>query len=262
MQFKRELELAKTLAIEAGKVILEIYKTDFDVGYKEDQSPLTLADKAANDVIIPRLEEEFPGYGILSEESKDDGLRLKKDYCWIVDPLDGTKEFIKKNGEFTVNIALSYNGISILGVIYAPVLNELYYAVKDRGAFYEKDSHIEQIHVSERTEGLRALGSQSHRSHAFNELMDAKKEQVESILAVGSSLKGCMIAKGRAEIYYRFGLTSEWDTAAQQIIVEEAGGIFKQMDHSEMRYNRVNTLNEKGFYILNHTSSGLLGGLI
>jgi len=257
MSYEKELELAKSLAIEAGKVILEIYDTNFEVEYKSDQSPLTLADKAANDVIVPRLKEVFPDHGILSEESKDDGQRLQKEYCWIIDPLDGTKEFVKRNGEFTVNIALAHKGVAILGVIYAPVLNELYYAVKDQGAYYEKGNNKEQIYVSGRDELLRALGSQSHRSEAFNRLMQEQNQRIESIIAVGSSLKGCLIAKGDAEIYYRFGLTSEWDTAAQQIIVEEAGGIFKQMDHSEMRYNRTNTVNEKGFYILNHPKSAL-----
>jgi len=245
-----ELIEAKKAAVEAGKIIMEIYNQDFDVEYKEDESPVTQADKKANDIIVERLKDIFPRYAMLAEESKEDRRRLGSEWCWIVDPLDGTKEFIKRNDEFTVNIALAHNGKAVLGVIYIPVSQEFYYAVKGRGTYFENLGACSRIFVSKKTADIKALASKSHVSEKMTKMLEAAN--ITNIEQVGSSIKGCKIAKGEAEIYYRFGLTSEWDTAAMQIIVEEAGGIFKQMDDTEMTYNRPNTLNEKGFYILNN----------
>lgn len=247
------LALCKSLAIEAGNKIMEIYNTDFDVYSKEDESPLTIADKEANNIIVSKLKEVYPQYAFLSEEEKDNEDRLLNDYCFVIDPLDGTKEFIKKNGEFTVNIALAYKGKPVLGVIYAPVLKDLYYASENNGAYLKNiDTEIEtKITVTEKINDLIMVASKSHSSEKEADLVEQNKDKIIDNISKGSSLKGCMVATGEADIYYRFGLTCEWDTCAMQCIVEEAGGIFKQMDNSDMTYNRKNTLNEKGFYAVN-----------
>ncbi len=248
-QLAEVLGTAKHLAVKASKVILDIYLKDFAIDYKEDTSPLTEADRKSNELIVAALKNKYPECAILAEESTDDPKRLNNDWCFIIDPLDGTKEFIKKNGEFTINIALAHKGKAVLGVVYIPVAGDMYYAVKGMGAFYEANGKSERIFVSSRTEDIRMVKSRSHTSGKLDELI--KKHDIKNIRIAGSAIKGCLIAKGEAEIYYRFGYTMEWDTAAMQCIIEEAGGIFRQMDDSEMTYNRPNTLNEKGFYAIN-----------
>lgn len=257
MDYEKILELIKDISVKAGEKIMEYYISDFKVEYKEDNSPLTCADKAADDIIIEALKKEFPDYGILSEESTDDLTRLEKEFCWLIDPLDGTKEFVNHTDEFTVNIALVQNGVSILGVVYVPVTKEMYYAYKGGGSFYLNDGVETKIHVSERNENLRLLSSKYHRSEKFLELIETHSERISGVEGIGSSLKGCLIAHGKAEGYYRHGYTCEWDTAAMQIIVEEAGGILKQLDGSPMRYNRVDTLNRLGFYVINNDTNHL-----
>ncbi|SHI84486.1 3'(2'), 5'-bisphosphate nucleotidase [Dethiosulfatibacter aminovorans DSM 17477] len=263
----------KETAYSAGRIILEIYEGDFVVEYKNDNSPLTMADKKANEYIVEVLEKEFPDMAILAEESADNSERLLNDWCWIVDPLDGTKEFVKRNGEFTVNIALSCKGKSVLGVVYVPVWDEMYWGYRGGGAFYRygcrefyegcgphyEDMELtgEKIHVSDRVDNLIMLHSRSHKTSIIDDLVERNSDKIKSIKCAGSSLKGCLIAKGEGDIYYRYGPTMEWDTAAMQCIVEEAGGMLRQMDDSEMTYNRRDSLNSKGFYILNSIENRL-----
>ncbi len=253
MNLRRQLKAAKQATLLAGKQIMKIYGTDFDgsIEVKADNSPLTIADKAANDVIVNLLKEEFPEISILSEESAQDETRFNSDWCWIVDPLDGTKEFIKRNGEFTVNIALVYKGRPVLGVVYVPAKKMLYYALVGAGAYKEAKEEVSKVNVSSRTKELILVGSKSHESEKLRKLIEEKRRLISEKISAGSSLKGTMIAEGTADVYYRFGYTCEWDTAAMHCIVEEAGGIFRQMDGSEMTYNRKNNLNEKGFYVVN-----------
>lgn len=249
------MDVIKELAIAAGQKIMEIYSNESLASLienKADFSPLTLADKLSNDVIIKKLKNIFPDYAILSEEEKDDKRRLEKDYCFIVDPLDGTKEFLKRNGQFTVNIALSYQHRVIMGVIYVPVTQELYYAEKGKGSFLQMaEGNVKKLQVSsiENLEDVRLVMSSSHGCREMDELIE--KYKFQQFIKMGSSLKGCLVARGDAEIYYRYNPTMEWDTAAMQCIAEEAGAIFRQMDDSEMLYNRLNPLNEKGFYVIN-----------
>ncbi len=247
------LEVMKQLAIEAGKVIMDIYQTDFTVDYKADESPLTQADRQANAVIVEGLAKAFPEYAILSEEVKDDKSRRENAYCFIVDPLDGTKEFVKRNGQFTVNIALAYEQHPILGVIYVPVTKDLYYASTEDGAYKVNGENgtTTKLTVSDKMTDLVWVGSKSHSSEKEAKLIEAHQDVIGQTISAGSSLKGCMVAECKADVYYRFGLTCEWDTAAMQCITEQAGAVFRQMDGSEMLYNRENTLNEKGFYIVN-----------
>ncbi len=248
---------AADIAIKAGNKIMEIYNRDFAVAYKDDQSPLTEADLAADTVICDFLKERYGQYAILSEESQDNPERLGNPGCFIVDPLDGTKEFVKRNGEFTVNIAFAYNGKSIMGVVYAPVLDSLYYAADGLGAFCQSGAEEgifaekNRIHVTGKKENLIVMASRSHAGAEHNALLEKNKAKIGETISIGSSLKGCLIAEGKADIYYRTGLTCEWDTAAMQCVVEQAGGVFLQGDGTPMRYNRENSLNEKGFFILN-----------
>lgn len=253
MDKKIILEQMKKLAVEAGKIIMEIYETDFDVDYKDDASPLTMADKRANAHIVSHLTEAFPEIAMLSEEMKDDKSRRENDYCFIVDPLDGTKEFVKRNGQFTVNIALVYKGNPVLGVIYVPVSKDLYYASVEDGAYKKDGTTGEDIRLSvtDKTTDLTWVGSKSHSSEKEENMIKAHEAQISNVTSAGSSLKGCLVAEGKADVYYRFGLTCEWDTAAMHCIAEQAGAIVAQIDHTELVYNRENTLNEKGFYIVN-----------
>ncbi|MCI8749914.1 MAG: 3'(2'),5'-bisphosphate nucleotidase CysQ [Lachnospiraceae bacterium] len=259
MDLQRELEISKKAAIEAGLAIMDIYNNaeDMQITYKDGDMPLTAADKASNKIIVGMLKKEFPEYSILSEEEKDDQSRLDNDYCFVVDPLDGTKEFIKRNGQFTVNIALSYKHKSVMGVIYVPVTGELYYASEGNGAFLEDGSSTRQIKVSGCTDikSLRLVMSSSHGCEQMDKLIE--KYNFTNFVKMGSSLKGCVVAKGDAEIYYRFNPTMEWDTAAMQCIVEEAGAVFMQMDDTPMVYNREDNRNSKGFYIINNIANKL-----
>lgn len=233
------LHIAIDASISAGKVIMEVYeKPHFKSKLKQDRSPLTEADMAANTVIISSLANT--GYPIISEENKNSDYNIRKnwEYCWIVDPLDGTKEFIKRNGEFTVNIALCKNGIPILGVIYVPVTRELYYAdVQEKEAF---KTNLDQDHrmaskVFEATDrifpaqtnkkSIRVVGSRSHMNQmtlVFISALERTYEKVE-IVSKGSSLKFCLVAEGIADIYPRFAPTMEWDTAAGQAICSAVG---------------------------------------
>jgi 3'(2'), 5'-bisphosphate nucleotidase len=244
------------LAIKAGDAIMDIYRGDnITVKYKSDNTPLTLADKVANDIIVSALREEYPLCAILAEESHeaDNRSRVFREYCFIVDPLDGTKEFIARTGQFTVNIALSHNGESVVGVIYVPVTEELYYAYRGYGAYYQNNPEATavKLSVTDKLENLIFVGSKSHATEREEQLLKEKSSLISSVTTVGSSLKGCMVARGIADVYYRYGLTNEWDTAAMQCIVEQAGGVFRQADGSEMRYNRKDILNRKGFLAVN-----------
>ncbi len=258
--WNKELAIAKEVAKKAGTEIMKVYETNFidTVEYKTDHSPLTNADKVSNDLIVTMLRDSFSSYAILSEEENDDRKRLVNPLCFIIDPLDGTKEFIKRNGQFTVNIALAYEHRTVMGVIYVPVTGDLYYASKGGGAFLlNADGTEERLHVSDNTDHgkIKAVASSSHSCEKMEQMIE--KYEIKDLISIGSSLKGCLVAKGDADIYFRHNPTMEWDTAAMQCIVEEAGGIFRQLDDSEMTYNRVNSLNEKGFYAINKPENRL-----
>lgn len=248
-----EIEFCKRIAVQAGRVVLQIYNGgDYGVEYKRDKSPLTDADKRANEIIVESIKREFPKYAILSEEEQVIQTdRLQNDYCYIIDPLDGTKEFIKRNGQFTVNIALSYRHESVLGVIYVPVTGYLYFASKGMGAYCQVGEKIKRIGVSDKKENIRFVTSLSHGCEQWENFVGHYGIASDNIVKVGSSIKGCYLAEGRVEAYYRFNPTKEWDTAAMQCIIEEAGGIFRQMDGTRMLYNRENVVNDKGFYAIN-----------
>ena len=240
------------IAKKAGNEIMKIYQQDFEVNYKKDNSPLTKADIKSNEVITEGLKDLYPQIPILSEESKEVQYNIRKnwEYFWLVDPLDGTKEFVKKNGEFTVNIALIHKETPVLGVIYAPVLKVLYYALKERGAFkQEKNGKPQKLpndtHVD--NDNLKVIVSKSHYTPEtkdfVNHLINQYKKTIRFI-QIGSSLKLCLIAEGKADIYPRLAPTMEWDIAAGQAIIEQAGGEVVEFNtQAPLKYNKKNLLN-------------------
>ena len=257
--WETELQAAIKAGLLAKEKILEIYALDFDVEIKEDNSPVTIADKAADEIIKTYLQNCFPNHAFLTEESEDDLDRLNNDYVWIVDPIDGTKDFVAKDGGFTTNIALAYKHEVVLGVVVVPVTGEIYYASKGQGSFYQNGEIIEQIHVNNKTEQLTCLTSVFHFNKEEAELIEKHKDKIVNVEKFGSSLKPCRVAHGLAEITYRISPnTKEWDTAASQIVVEEAGGLFVEPDGSRITYNRKDVYNRKGYIVVNRKENILL----
>lgn len=260
----KQVQLADIIAcsLKAGAEILDVYHSaDFGVESKKDDSPLTLADKRANDVITDSLESKYPEFPILSEEGKHLDFEDRKnwEYFWLVDPLDGTKEFIKRNDEFTVNVALIHNGKPVIGVIYTPVLDTLYVAKEGLGSFKLENASEQTIKseedlmklatklpIEKKDEKVSAIASRSHLSPETEEYLNKVKEkygEVE-ITSAGSSLKLCLVAEGKAEVYPRFAPTMEWDTGAGQAIVEQANGKVINVETNEpLVYNKENLLN-------------------
>ena len=257
MNFNELLKKAINASIEGGRAIMDVYASEFAVEHKDDKSPLTLADKNCNEVIeahlkgtdIPFLSEE--GAKITYEDRKD------WEYSWLVDPLDGTKEFVKRNGEFTVNIALIHNGNPLMGVIYVPVKEELYFAMEGLGSYKVSrnlviDNLEELMNASDKLpincnrDNYVIVGSRSHMSaetEVFFEEMKKIHGDVE-VMAVGSSLKLCMVAEGKADAYPRYAPTMEWDTGAGHAIAKYAGFSVKQYNSSaDVIYNKEDLLN-------------------
>ncbi|WP_296315294.1 3'(2'),5'-bisphosphate nucleotidase CysQ [Winogradskyella sp. UBA3174] len=253
------LQTAILGALDAGEAIMKVYNSEISVEYKADESPLTEADKRANTIINAYLDKtEFP---IISEENKQTDYSIRKTWktCWIVDPVDGTKEFIKRNGEFTVNIALVKHGKPVLGVIYVPVTKTLYYAnVEEKVAFKaELNSHnteiVEVIRIAELLDKkpsnnniVRVVASRSHmniETKIFIKSIQNTGKQIETV-SKGSSLKFCIIAEDNADVYPRFAPTMEWDTAAGQAICNALGiHVISQETNASLRYNKENLLN-------------------
>ncbi len=224
------------IADEAGREILAVYENGGATWEKDDASPLTEADLRADRVIRAGLERHFPGVYILSEESRSEGA-ASGESLFIVDPLDGTKEFIKRNGEFTVNIALVAQGEPVAAVVLAPALGELFFGARGLGVWKQDASGKQVIHCAPRATGqpLRVIGSRSHGGEQLAAWL-ASLAQEHSFVAAGSSLKFCRIAEGQADIYPRFGPTCQWDTAAAQCILELAGGVVTDMAGQRLRY--------------------------
>lgn len=262
LTMKIYLDLAVKAALLAGEEIIKIYNdenSDFNIEIKADNSPLTIADKMSNEVICKELNTSC--LPILSEEIKNNPYSERKEWdsLWIVDPLDGTKEFIKRNGEFTVNIALVKNGTPILGVIYIPVKKILYFGAKSEGAYKIEDFTIENYNgigplikasmtmpcYSQERE-FRVVASRSHLSPETKEFINKKKEQFPNLemVSVGSSIKICLVCEGSADVYPRFAPTMEWDTAAGDAIARSMGLCCTLTDESTpLKYNKENLLN-------------------
>ncbi|MGI9272565.1 MAG: 3'(2'),5'-bisphosphate nucleotidase CysQ [Woeseiaceae bacterium] len=239
MDLDNLVEPITALAVKAGSAILEVYATDFDVQNKSDESPLTQADLASHNAIVAGLAQLTPDIPIISEE---DGLpefdvRGQWQRYWLIDPLDGTKEFVNRNGEFTVNIALIDSHRPVFGVVHVPVQDKTYIGCEGRGSELRADGTTQTIRVAAASSApVRIVGSRSHRGSS----LDAFLEQLgdHDMVPMGSSLKFCTVAEGNADIYPRLGPTSEWDTAAAQAVVEQAGGQVLELDGKPLSYNK------------------------
>lgn len=239
MNLDQLLEPVADLAIKAGNAILTVYATDFDVESKSDESPLTQADLASHNTIVAGLQRLTPEIPIISEE---DGLpefevRGQWSRYWLIDPLDGTKEFVNRNGEFTVNIALIDNGRPVFGVVHVPVQEKTYIGCEGRGSELRQNGESRAIRVGDSSSAsVRVVGSRSHRGTSLDAFLE--KLGAHDMVAMGSSLKFCTVAEGKADIYPRLGPTSEWDTAAAQAVVEQAGGQVLELDGKPLAYNQ------------------------
>ncbi|WP_158995688.1 3'(2'),5'-bisphosphate nucleotidase CysQ [Mucilaginibacter sp. L196] len=244
---KIDIDKVLDIAKRAGAGILKIYNgasENIQVSFKEDESPLTAADSASHKIISERLAELTPNIPLLSEEGKDIAYDERKgwEYYWCVDPLDGTKEFLKRNGEFTVNIALIYKDAPVLGVIYVPVTGVLYYGAEYIGSWkITNNTEIQPLIVASNVKEWIAVGSRTHSSTEEVDLL--AKFDISRTIAVGSSLKFCMIAEGNAHVYYRHGPTMEWDIAAGHAIAVYSGAFMGQPDGEVFKYNKPSLLN-------------------
>lgn len=252
-KYQKEFLIAKEAGYQAADAIMKIYKEGFEVEIKSDNSPVTLADKTADKILRTRLEENFP-YAFLTEEEEDDKSRLEADYVWIIDPLDGTKDFVDHDDQFAINVALVYKHEPVLGLVFIPATDELYYAVKGEGAYYLKnrDDSPVKISVSKKRADLTLLSSVYHSNTDEIALAEKYSSSIAKTLHVGSAIKACLIARGEAEVSFRFNPnTKEWDTCAPQIVVSEAGGFFTEPDGTPITYNREDVYNRNGFSIYN-----------
>jgi 3'(2'), 5'-bisphosphate nucleotidase len=266
MDYNALLKLAINAALVAGEEILNIYETNFSVEIKSDNTPVTWADKNSSSSILKTLQSsQLP---IISEEEDvmDYEIRKSWEHFWLIDPLDGTKEFVKRNGEFAINIALIENGIPVIGVIYAPVLKQIYFASKQNGSYtFSFDKHVSDllsvdVFLSAKSLPLQKLpkrytviASRSHLSREVNARIETLKNLYGDvdIINCGSSLKQCLVAEGKAHEYPRYGTTMEWDTAAGQCILEQSGSALIDLEtNSAMRYNKTSMKNN--YFIAKH----------
>lgn len=233
-----------TIADTASQKVMAIYQTDFEVNTKEDNSPITAADLASHHVIVDGLKALTPDIPILSEESANAPWEQRKSWTrfWLVDPIDGTKDFTNRTGEFTVNIALIENGEPVMGVVTAPALNEAYWGIKGQGAWKrEADGSTRQLQVVEPPEAKRAVASKNHMNQETRDFIDQLGNH--ELVQAGSSLKFCRIAEGKADIYPRLGPTCEWDTGAAHAVLAAAGGKVNKLDGTPLVYGKEDLLN-------------------
>ena len=273
MQADRQLEALKEIAVAAGQEILAVYNQEgvINVTLKDDNSPLTEADRRAHRLIVDRLALLTPGVPILSEESEstDWSVRSQWNRYWLVDPLDGTKEFINRNGEFTVNIALIEKGVPMRGVVFVPVNDVMYTGDQHEGiATVTREGETGSIQVRKLDrDSLTVVASRRHGGEALEACLSVLRENFVSIdtTNMGSSLKLCLIAEGEADLYPRLAPTSEWDTAAAQAVVEAAGGKVVDVELKELRYNTKDNILNPFFYVIGDTEfdwNGVLSQVI
>lgn len=240
------------LARKAGVIITEIYRRQFVVAQKSDFSPVTEADIASHELLVAGLEQLTPGIPVISEEESCPSFKERAawEWLWLVDPLDGTREFIKRNDEFTINIALVQGGEAVLGVIYSPVSEMSYFACRGGRAYKQGTDGLARPMAARRWHGghIVIAGSRSHRSERFNAFLRGFDSY--EVISLGSSLKSCWVADGRADVYIRFGPTSEWDTAAAHCIVRQAGGEIMDLDMRPLRYNTRDSMLNPPFIVV------------
>lgn len=250
--YKEYIPTVLKILEEAAKMVFNGFFSSIEVENKDDGSPVTNVDKAVDEFLRKELSKAFPTFGFLTEESKDDLVRLNKDYIWIIDPIDGTEEFVKRSHEFTTNVALAYKGEAVLGFIAVPLNNEVYYAYKDGGAYLLKEGKEEKLHVSNKTVDLIVLQSPFHDSDIERKYLEDHKDKIKEVRKAGAAYKACLIASGKADATYRFScFNKEWDVAAPDILIREAGGYLLGGDGKKITYNKVDVKNHHGYIIVN-----------
>ena len=253
MNLKDYCQQAARIAASAGAEILKVYEGEIEVELKDDDSPLTLADKASHNEIVAGLQQLDSSIPVLSEEGAQIDFITRSSWStyWLIDPLDGTKEFIKRNGEFTVNIALVEKGVPILGVVYVPVTGITYFSWQGGGSWRQQaNAEPVRLEVKRALPGsaLTVVCSRSHRGERLDQLLDRLGEY--EALPTGSSLKLCMVAEGSADFYPRLGPTSEWDTAAAHAVVLGAGGVVLDLNLEPLVYNQKDSLLNPEFLVM------------
>jgi 3'(2'), 5'-bisphosphate nucleotidase len=245
---ERELEITKTIARAAGQILMDIYSGDHGVKWKGYDDPVTAADQAANKFIVAELRRHFPDDGILSEEATDDLSRLSKSRVWLVDPMDGTKQFIERIGEFAVMIGLAINGKPELGVVFNPVTNKMYYATKGIGAYLEEPLTTKRLHVSTITDSTKMIAAMSRSHHSPKvDSIKARLGITQEVQSGSVGLKVGLLAEARAHLYLHLGAkTNQWDTCAPQAIIEAAGGVMTDRDGQPLHYNVTEIRNLNG----------------
>ncbi len=244
IEYSQLLGELRKVARDAGLEIMQIYESSIDVDFKDDGSPVTLADQAAEKIILKRLKDIIPHIPIVSEENASSHHIEASDQFFLIDPLDGTKEFLKKDGlgSFTVNIGLIEKGLPTLGVVYAPALNRMFFASSQTGAFEESSNGIQKITIRPvPSSGPVAVASASHRDESTNNWLD--KNNIKDTISIGSSLKFCLVACGEADVYPRFGPTMEWDTAAGDAVLRSAGGAVMLPSGNPFNYGKTGYTN-------------------
>ena len=256
--WQRYLQAVIAIAKAAGDAIMQVYSTDFSVEKKEDNSPLTQADVAAHNIIVDALEQLTPDIPSLSEESESVAYEVRESWrrYWLIDPLDGTREFVKRNGEFTVNIALIDNHESVLGVVYAPVKGLMYFACKQSGAYKQLDEQPPQRISIKKFDASKPIivGSRSHQDQKFRDFIqniETNFGAAPELISIGSSLKICLVADGTVDVYPRLGPTYEWDTAAGHCILNEADGDIVDEQGLALLYNNKPSLLNPSFFATN-----------
>lgn len=254
--FFKELKDASELVKKAGEIILKYYDQDVEIEYKKGDGPVTEADKASNEFLVSSLRELYPDDAILSEESKDDRTRLEKRRVWLVDPMDGTREFIDKVGQFSAMIGLVEKGRPVLGVVYQPTTRVLFSAATNMGAHISFNGEKQRLHVSDLADisKMRLVVSRSHRSPLVDAMMEAMG--IKQDIASGSvGLKVGLLVQQKCDLYlHPNSKTKEWDTCAPEVIVREAGGKITDCWGEPLRYNKENVYNQKGFVVSNGKS--------
>ncbi|QQS45989.1 MAG: 3'(2'),5'-bisphosphate nucleotidase CysQ [Acidobacteriota bacterium] len=252
---EKELEVARELAREAGKILLEYYRNGHEVEWKGHDDPVTEADRAANEMLVREIEHRFPGDAVLSEELPDDRMRFQRDRVWMIDPMDGTKQFIDRVGEFAVMIGLAVEGVAQLGVVYHASLDRMFYAAPGQGAYVEEKWSTKRLHVANLSDSSRMVAamSRSHHSPVVDEIR-ARLGATEHIRSGSVGLKFGLIAEGRAHLYIHPGhRTNKWDTCGPEAILREAGGMITDTKGDPLRYDTEEIRNLNGIVASNGT---------
>jgi 3'(2'), 5'-bisphosphate nucleotidase len=249
----KELDIAKKLALEAGGILVKYYQSGTAVDWKAPGDPVTAADRDASKLIVGSLRKEFPGHAVLCEEEPDDPTRLERSHVWMIDPMDGTREFIEHRGEFAVQIGLAVNGTPVLGIVYQPTANRFYYAAQGLGAFLESDGMVSKLRVSpeETASRLTIAESRSHRSARVQAVRERLRIP-DSIMSGSVGLKIGVICEGRAHLYLHTGhRTHLWDTCGPEAILREAGGRMTDVANQPLRYDMIEERNLNGIVATN-----------